>query len=114
MIATGKRNKRISIYDVVYTNVNGERAPSLKLYKRAWANVRSAGGMEQEVGKSFVATVQHEFGVLFDVGIIPTQVIQWEGKTAHIKGAVDPDGLRREMKIWAIQTVNDQPPPGGA
>jgi hypothetical protein len=53
----GKRNILISLYSVAYANANGERTPGLSLYGTKWANVAAVSAREQEVAKSFAATV---------------------------------------------------------
>ena len=108
MLTAGDRNKRVAIYNVTYTNVSGERTQVLTLYATRWANVKATGGREQQVAKNFTGTVDYVFNFLFDKGIVPTQVLVWEGKFAAINAVYDKDGRRKELNVLATQTVNDQ------
>lgn len=102
MVMAGSRNRRVTMYRVTETNTLGELTETLTSLGQRWAGRRAASVAEQERADQTIGSLDYVYTLPYDTvtkALVPKDRIV-ETDTYDIVGAVDPDGRRKEIRLY--------------
>jgi len=104
MVMAGSRNRRVTLYRVTETNVKGELTETLTSLGQRWAGKRAASVSEQQRADQTIGASDYIFTLPYDSvtkALVAKDRITEGSDTYDIIGAVDPDGRRKEIRLYA-------------
>ena len=105
MTGAGKRNKYITIQEMIETTSYGEVSEAAQTLVKTWAAIEPVSSRETWLTDRLQATTTHTIRILFYAGITTRHQATYNGRTFRFESVVNPGEANRELVILATEVI---------